>query len=133
MPAFTSKLSDKEYTKILQDEDFGAASYKEVADAFMKNGVKQMYHAMVNKDDIMTMFKIEHLKIFWICRCHHVADDGSTSHEHLHALVQYQNKKTHKAFKHRLRIELDKDYIKKNLSKNSLPRSCSWSLKIHML
>ena len=103
MPAFTSKLSDKEYTKILQDEDFGPASYKEVADAFMKNGIKQMYHAMVNEDDILTIFKIEHLKIFWICRCHHVADDGSTSHEHLHALVQYQNKKTHEAFKHRLR------------------------------
>ena len=103
MPAFTFKLSDKEYTKILQDEDFGPASYKEVADAFMKNGVKQMYHAMVNEEDILTMFKIEHLKVFWICRCHHVADDGSTSHEHLHTLVQYQKKKTHEAFKHRLR------------------------------
>ena len=96
-------LSDKEYTKILQNEDFEPTSYQEVADAFLKNGVREMYHAMVNEDDILTLFKIEHLKIFWICRCHHVADDKSTSHEHLHALVQYQNKKTHEAFKHRLR------------------------------
>ena len=42
MPAFTSKLSDQDFTEILQDEDFGPASFKEVADAFMKNGVKQM-------------------------------------------------------------------------------------------
>ena len=53
MPDFTSNLSDKEYTKILQDEDFGPASYKEVAYALMKNGVNQMYHALVNKDDIL--------------------------------------------------------------------------------
>ena len=41
MPAFTSKLSDKEYTKILQDEDFGPASFKEVADAFLKMGLRK--------------------------------------------------------------------------------------------
>ena len=80
MPASTSMLSDKEYTKILQNEDFEPTSYQEVADAFLKNGVREMYHAMVNEDDILTLFKIEHLKIFWICRCHHVADDKSTSH-----------------------------------------------------
>ena len=38
-----------------------------------KNGVREMYHAMVNEKDIVTLFKIPNLKIFWICRCHHVA------------------------------------------------------------
>ena len=98
-----AKLNDKEYTKLLDDEDFSAASYKEIATPLMENGVKETYHALVNKEDILTLFKIPNLKIFWICRCHHVAEDKSSSHEHLHALVQYQNKKTHEAFKHRLR------------------------------
>ena len=98
-----AKLNDKEYTKLLDDEDFSAASYKEIATALMENGVKETYHALVNEEDILTLFKIPNLKIFWICRCHHVAEDKSSSHEHLHALVQYQNKKTHEAFKHRLR------------------------------
>ena len=103
MAASTFKLNDQEYTKCLQDVDFAPASYKEVAESLMKNGVKQMFHAMVNEKDILTLFTIPYLKIFWICRCHHVAEDGSTSHEHLHALVQYQDGKTHEAFKLRMR------------------------------
>ena len=103
MPATTSKLNDKEYSQILQKADFETASYEEIANSLMENGVYQMYHALVNEEDIQTLFTIPNLKIFWICRCHHVAKDDSTSHEHLHALVQYQNKKTHRAFKDRLK------------------------------
>ena len=62
----------------------------EIADSLMKNGVKKMYHALVNKKDIQTIFTIPKFKIFWCFRCHLVADDGSTAHEHLHALVQYK-------------------------------------------
>jgi hypothetical protein len=69
----------------------------------MKNGKREMYHALVNEDDIETLFSIPNLKIFWVCRCYHIADDESAAHEHLHALVQYQNKKTQRAFKDRLR------------------------------
>ena len=99
----SAKLSNKEYTEFLQAVEFKPASYEEISESLIKNGVREMYHAMVNEKDIVTMFKIPNLKIFWICRCHHVAEDKSSSHEHLHALVQYQNKKTHEAFKHRLR------------------------------
>ena len=100
----TAKLSNNEYNELLQVVDFQPASYEEVAESLMKNGVREMYHAMVNELDIGTMLNIPNLKIFWICRCHHVATDkSSTSHEHLHALVQYQNKKTHQAFKLRLK------------------------------
>ena len=100
----TAKLSNNEYNELLQVVDFQPASYEEVAESLMKNGVREMYHAMVNELDIGTMLNIPNLKIFWICRCHHVATDkSSTSHEHLHALVQYQNKKTHQAFKQRLK------------------------------
>ena len=99
----SAKLSNKEYTEFLQAVEFKPASYEEISESLKKNGVREMYHAMVNEKDIVTLFKIPNLKIFWICRCHHVAEDKSSSHEHLHALVQYQNKKTHQAFKLRLK------------------------------
>ena len=60
-----------------------------------------MFHAIVNEDDIQFLFSIPNLDIFWCCRCHLVAKDGSTAHEHLHALVQYQ-KGTHLALKKRM-------------------------------
>ena len=100
----TALLSDKEYTQLLQDVNLTPASFEEISVSLMQNDVKEMYHALVNEKDIPTVFAIPHLKILWICRCHHVSKkDGSTSHEHLHALVQYQNKKTHSAFKLRLK------------------------------
>ena len=82
--------------------EFNPASYREIAKSLMQNYVKEMYHALVNEDDIQTLFTIPNLKIFWCCRCHLVADDKSTAHEHLHALVQYDKGHTHQAFKKRL-------------------------------
>ena len=102
MAPSTSTLSDKQYSEILRSVDFAPASYKELAAALIQDNVKEMYHGMVNEEDILTLFNIPNLKIFSICRCHHVADDRSTSHEHLHALVQYQNNSTHQALKKRM-------------------------------
>ena len=100
--ATTSKLNDKEYSKILQDANFEPASFEKIADALTNHGIKEMYHALVNEDDILKLFTIPNLEIFWICRCHHVALDGSSSHAHLHALVQYK-KGTHRAAKDRMK------------------------------
>ena len=88
--ASTSRINDREYSEILNSYNFTPASFGEIAESLMKNGIREMYHALVNEDDIQTLFSIPDLKIFWICRCHHIADDGSTAHEHLHALVQYK-------------------------------------------
>ena len=87
----TSVISKKDYQKILQDANFAPKSYREIADALMQNGVKQMFHAVVHEEDFVKFFTIPHMKIFWVCRCHHVADDGSSAREHLHALVQYEH------------------------------------------
>ena len=99
--ASTSKLNDNEYTKLLQDANFKPANFVKIADALENHGIKQMYHALVNEDDILKLFTIPNLEIFWICRCHLVAKDGSSSHAHLHALVQYK-KGTHRALKKRM-------------------------------
>ena len=94
-------LDNSAYYKILKDAEWSPLSYKEIANSLMKNGVKQMYHAILNEDDIQFFFSIPNLDIFWCCRCHLVAKDGSTAHEHLHALVQYK-KGTHQALKKRM-------------------------------
>jgi hypothetical protein len=72
--ASTSKINDNEYSEILRNADFTPASYQEIADSLMEHGIQQMYHALVNEEDNLTRFSA-------------------------HALVQYQNKKTHRAFK----------------------------------
>ena len=60
----TAKLSNNEYNELLQVVDFQPASYEEVAESLMKNGVREMYHAMVNELDIGTLLNIPNLKIF---------------------------------------------------------------------
>ena len=79
-------LNEKEYYKLLNGLDWMPASYENIANCVMDNGVKEMYHAIVNENDIVTLFTIPNIKIFWCCRCHLVAKDGSTAHEHVHAL-----------------------------------------------
>ena len=101
IPNCNMGLDNSAYYRILKAHEWNPLSYKEIADSLMKNGVKQMYHAIVNEDDIQFLFSIPNLEIFWCCRCHLVAKDGSTAHEHLHALVQYQ-KGTHLALKKRM-------------------------------
>ena len=109
IPNCNMGLDNSAYYRILKAHEWNPLSYKEIADSLMKNGVKEMYH--VNEDDIQFLFSIPNLEIFWCCRCHLVAKDGSTAHEHLHALVQYQ-KGTHLALKKRMQRP-NKDSIPK--------------------
>ena len=74
----TSRLNTREYSEILKTANFIPASYLEIAESLMKNGIREMYHALVNEDYIPTLFSIPNLKIFWICRCHHVVANKST-------------------------------------------------------
>ena len=89
------------YYNLLKGLEWDPSSYKDIAKCLMENGNKEMYHAIVNEKDIQHLFSIPNLNIFWCCRCHLVAEDGSTAHEHLHALVQYQ-KGTHVGYKKKL-------------------------------
>ena len=109
-------LNEKEYYKLLNGFGWMPASYEYIANCVMDNGVKEMYHAIVNEDDIVTLFTIPNIKIFWCCRCHLVAKDGSTAHEHVHALVQYQ-KGTHVAFKKRMQRAKQRFHSKTSFKK----------------
>ena len=84
----------------------------------MEKGTKEVYQTIVHQDDIQHLFSIPSLKIFWCCRRHLVARDGSTAHghlhehlhEHLHALVQYQSG-THQAYKKRVRHNIQTNLV----------------------
>ena len=58
---------EEEYYEFLRKMEFIPASYNDIANSFMQNGVKEMYHALVNEDDIETLFTIPNLKVFWCC------------------------------------------------------------------
>ena len=58
-------LGKAEYYEFLRKMEFNPASYKEIANSLMQNGVNEMYHALVNEKDIQTLFTIPNLKIFW--------------------------------------------------------------------
>ena len=109
-------LDKTAYYKIINAHGWKPQSYREIADSLMKNGVKQMFHAIVNEDDIQFLFSIPNLDIFWCCRCHLVAKDGSTAHEHLHALVQYR-KGTHLALKKRMQRAKQRFHFKTTFKK----------------
>ena len=84
-------MDNSTYRKYLKAFNFSPATYGEIAIHLEKYGVKEMYHARVNEVDIVTVLSIPHFKIFWCCRCHLVAADGSTEDEHWHALVQFED------------------------------------------
>ena len=86
----------------LREFNFSASSFEEIATFLMVYGVKEMYHVVANEDDILPVLTIPNFKIFWCCRCHLVADDGSTGHEHWHALVQFEGGHTLLGYKKRL-------------------------------
>ena len=52
-------LDNSAYYKILKDAEWSPLSYKEIANSLMKNGVKQMYHAILNEDDIQFFFPFQ--------------------------------------------------------------------------
>ena len=108
-------LDREAYYKILNTSEWSPSSYKEIADSLMKNGVKQMYHAIVNEDDIQLLFSIPKLEIFWCCRCHLVAKDGSTAHANIYMLL-FSIKKVHTKSSRRECKDQNKDSFPKQHS-----------------
>ena len=90
------------YYNLLKECNFSPSSFSEIAKDLMVLGVKEMYHALVNEVDIGQVISIPNIKVIWCCRCHLVADDGSTDHEHWHALIQFKKGHTLVAYKKRL-------------------------------
>ena len=52
-------LSSNQNFDILNETDFKPASFLEIADGLMANGVREMYHAIVEEKDIVTLFQYQ--------------------------------------------------------------------------
>lgn len=94
-------LSKADYLAYLNVNGIRAISPREVAEDY-ENSPKEWYHLILNESDFNLLICAPNLKWYSICRCHLVADDGSTAHEHLHALIHFSNKTTALAFKKKL-------------------------------
>ena len=95
-------LNEQEYYNLLNGIGWIPASFEIIANSLMETGVTEMYHALVHQDDINLLFTIPNLEIFWGCRCHIEGEDGSTTHEHFHALVRYKKGK-HTSYKRKMK------------------------------
>ena len=65
-----------------------ASSMKEIADDWLTND-KEWYHLLGNINDVDFLTNLPSLKFYSICRCHLIANDESTAHEHFHGLVHF--------------------------------------------
>ncbi|CAH1114357.1 unnamed protein product [Psylliodes chrysocephalus] len=63
---------------------------------------KEWYHLILNEKNFNLLACAPNIKWYFICRCHLIADDGSTAHEHLHALIHFTNGFTMLAYKKKL-------------------------------
>ena len=113
-------LNEQEYYNLLNGIGWIPASFEIIANSLMETGVTEMYHALVHQDDINLLFTIPNLEIFWGCRCHIVGEDGSTTHEHLHAW--FNTKRGHILLSRRkCKEQRNKDFIiKQHLRKFSV-------------
>lgn len=88
------------YYDLLEDASVTVQSLEKIAKDY-KNSPTEWYHLLCNMEDFASIILTPNLEIYTFCRCHLVADDGSTAHEHWHALVHFKET-TLVAFKKRL-------------------------------
>jgi len=101
-----SIISKNDYYALLEVNGFQPISPSEMA-ADYGTCQKQWFHLLLNESDFKVLISTPNIKWYSLCRCHLVADDGSTAHEHMHALIHFLNGATVTAFKKRLE-RLDK-------------------------
>lgn len=83
-------LSKTDYLTLLNVNEVDAISPQQMSADYEKSS-KEWYHLILNEADFSLLICAPYLKWYSICRCHLVADDGSTAHEHLHALIHFEN------------------------------------------
>ena len=93
--------SKSDYNSHLGINDVKGRSPVEVGSDY-EESTCDWYHLLLNEDDFCLLIAIPNIKWYAICRCHLVTDDGSTAHEHMHALIHFVNGSTHLGLKKKL-------------------------------
>ncbi|CAH1106491.1 unnamed protein product [Psylliodes chrysocephalus] len=96
-----SLLSKTDYLTLLNLNEINALSPQEMAQDYEELS-KEWYHLILNKKDINLLACAPNTKWYSICRCHLIVDDGSTAHEHFHALIHFINGFTMLAYQKKL-------------------------------
>lgn len=96
-----SVVTKEAYLKTLKVCNINAVSPREVAEDY-EECCSEWYHLLMNEQDFFLLTAVSQIKWYTICRCHLVADDGSTAHEHMHALVHFKDGLTLLAYRKRL-------------------------------
>ncbi|CAH1109915.1 unnamed protein product [Psylliodes chrysocephalus] len=96
-----SSLSKTDYLTLLNLNEINALLPQEMAQEYEEMS-KEWCHLILNEKDFNLLAFAPNIKWYSICRCHLIADDGSTVHEHLHALIHFTNGSTMLAYKKKL-------------------------------
>jgi hypothetical protein len=78
-------MNQNEFLQILGG--FVATPVEDVFYEYKNDPQLNWYHLMCSIADFNFIFSCKDFKFYALCRCHQVAVDGSTAHEHVHAVV----------------------------------------------
>jgi hypothetical protein len=104
-------MDQREFLEILGG--FIATPVEEVFFEYKNDYQLHWFHLMCSIEDFNFIWSCKDFKFHSLCRCHQVADDGSTAHEHVHAVVS--SRVLLGTWKHRLwknKIKLHKSTFK---------------------
>jgi hypothetical protein len=95
---------------------FVATPVEDIFYEYKNDSGLKWYHLMCCIEDFNLIWSCKEFKFYSLCRCHQIADDGSSTHEHVHALVSGRILlKTWKQQLRRKQIKLGKTTFKKIL------------------
>ena len=94
-------MSKSDYNSYLAVNEVKGRSPAEIGTDY-ETSSREWYHLLFNEEDFSLLIAVPNIKWYAICRCHLVADDGSTAHEHMHALIHFVNDSTHLGLKKKL-------------------------------
>ena len=104
------------YKKLVADLGMKPLTYKDVAGDWESNP-REWYHAMISIENLPIVLAIPEMQIHSWCRCKLVANDGSESHFHWHALVHFPARKfqswKRQAYRTNVRFASSKNTFKK--------------------
>ena len=92
-------MSKSDYNSYLAVNEVKGRSPAEVGTDY-EASYRKWYHLLFNEEDFSLLIAVPNIKWYVICLCHLVADDGSTAHEHMHALIHFVNNSTHLVSSH---------------------------------
>lgn len=105
------------FYELLKQFEISPVSLSQVGVDYTSKVGNQWFHLLATESDFAVLMAEPSIKWYSLCRCHMVVEiDGSTAHEHLHALIRFEGS-TVLGYKKRLQRANQKLSSKTNLKK----------------